>query len=59
MAGDGAGLPPDPITGWAQGAAAVHEMYISYVAGGFTEQQALYLVGQYVRGLAQQTPGSD
>lgn len=27
-------------------AVALHEMYLAYVAAGFTEAQALYLVGQ-------------
>jgi hypothetical protein len=27
----------------------MHEMFLSFLAGGFTEQQALYLVAQIVR----------
>ncbi|MGI5274856.1 hypothetical protein ACQEUU_37385 [Nonomuraea sp. CA-218870] len=38
--------PEDPITQLAAGAAQLHELYASFVAAGFTESQALYLVGQ-------------
>lgn len=38
--------PEDPITQLAVAAASAHEMFTSYVAAGFTEAQALYLVGQ-------------
>lgn len=27
-------------------AVAMHELFMSYLAAGFTEQQALYLIGQ-------------
>jgi hypothetical protein len=40
--------PPDPLTVLAEAAAQLHEMFISYVRAGFTEQQALYLVGQVI-----------
>jgi len=40
--------PEDPITLLAQGAAQCHELYMAYVGAGFTESQALYLVGQLV-----------
>lgn len=38
--------PTDPITLLGEAAAQIHEVFLSYVAAGFTEQQALYLVGQ-------------
>jgi hypothetical protein len=38
--------PQDPITALAAGAAATHEMFLSLVRAGFTEQQALYIIAQ-------------
>lgn len=38
----------DPITQLAEGAASAHELFLAYVAAGFTENQALYLVAQMV-----------
>jgi hypothetical protein len=40
--------PPDPITILGEAAAQLHELYCSYIGAGFTEQQALYLVGQII-----------
>lgn len=40
--------PEDPITQLAQAAASLHELFTAYVAAGFTENQALYLVGQII-----------
>lgn len=40
--------PEDPITQLAQAAASQHELFMAYVAAGFTESQAIYLVGQLV-----------
>lgn len=37
----------------------LHEMFESIVKAGFTEKQALYLVGQAVRGSANPTPADD
>ena len=55
---DGAKLPPDPMTAMAELASNLHEVFIAYVAAGFTEGQAIYLVGQILRGGMQQgTPG--
>lgn len=34
------------LTALMAGAAATHEMFLAYVAAGFTEAQALYLVAQ-------------
>ena len=36
----------DPVTPLAAAAATAHELYLSLVAATFTEQQALYLIGQ-------------
>lgn len=38
--------PDDPITQLAAAAVQLHELYASFVAAGFSESQALYLVGQ-------------
>lgn len=40
--------PNDPITDLAAMAVQLHELYESYLAAGFTEHQALYLVGRMV-----------
>lgn len=46
MADDG---PADPFSELQQAAASLHELFVSYVGAGFTEQQAIYLVGQILR----------
>ena len=33
------------MTQMAENAASIHEVYLSYLGAGFTEPQALYLVG--------------
>jgi hypothetical protein len=45
--------PADPMTDLATGMAAVHEAFKSLTEGGFTEQQALYIVAQVLLGKAQ------
>jgi hypothetical protein len=45
--------PVDPISSIAESAAATHEMFISYVAAGFTEPQALYLIGQMLAAMTR------
>jgi hypothetical protein len=40
--------PQDPMTQLAEGAASTHELFLSYVGAGFSENQALYLVAQFV-----------
>ena len=42
-------MPADPMTPAVEAASGMHEMYLSYVAAGFTAQQALYLTGQMLR----------
>lgn len=37
-------MPADPVTDLAAGAAQLHEAYESFVAAGFTEQQAMQMV---------------
>jgi hypothetical protein len=50
--------PVDPVSPLAELAAAHHELFASYVAAGFTPDQAIYLVGQMVRASASQSPPS-
>lgn len=38
--------PEDPITQLAEAAASLHELFVAYVGAGFTEGQALYLIGR-------------
>lgn len=40
--------PRDPISALGEMAASIHEMFLAYVKAGFTEDQALYLVGQII-----------
>lgn len=40
--------PADPISELLSMTAQLHELYLSYIQGGFTESQALYLIGQQV-----------
>lgn len=54
----GANRMPEPMTQMAEAAAQLHEMFTAYTEAGFTEQQALYLVGQHIRAISQQ-PGTD
>jgi hypothetical protein len=37
-------MPADPISDLAAGAAQLHEAYESFIAAGFTEQQAMQMV---------------
>lgn len=47
--------PADPMTQLGENATMLHELYLSYVAGGFTSWQAMYLVGQFVREVIRNT----
>lgn len=40
--------PLDPLTPVAAIGLITHELFLSFTAAGFTEEQALYLTGQYV-----------
>jgi hypothetical protein len=42
--------PVDPLTELAKAAAQLHELFRAYVDAGFSEQQALYLVGKIMLG---------
>ena len=47
--------PPDPMTVFREAAVQTHELFVTYTEAGFSESQALYLIGQMLRGtMAQQ-----
>lgn len=41
--------PKNPISALLEAAISMHELYVSFVAAGFTEAQALTLVAQTLR----------
>lgn len=45
----GDAIPADPLTPLAETAARAHEVYLAYRAAGFTDRQALYLVGCQIK----------
>lgn len=45
----GDGMPADPVSALAEGAAQLHEVFEAYQDAGFTERQALYLLGQILQ----------
>lgn len=45
------GMPDDPMTELAQGAAQTHELYTAYVKAGFTEAQAMQIICALIAGL--------
>ena len=51
-------IPADPVTLLAANAAALHECHLSYVAAGFTMEQATYLVGVVLAAMMRQSPGA-
>jgi hypothetical protein len=38
-------FPAEPLSALAEAASGLHELFLSYVAAGFTDIQALHLVG--------------
>ena len=44
-------MPPDPFTDMAVMAALLHEAFEAYMGAGFTEAQAIVLVGSMVQQL--------
>lgn len=46
-------MPADPVTSLAEGAAQLHELFVAYLEAGFTERQALYLLGQVIQASAR------
>lgn len=49
--------PEDPITQLAEGAAQLHELFVSYMNAGFTESQALFLIGQMLQASIKNAAG--
>lgn len=49
--------PEDPITLLAEGAAQLHELFLAYIGAGFTEHQALFLIGQMIQASIQGATG--
>ena len=49
--------PQDPIGPMQEAFAQLHETFLVFQQSGFTEQQALYLCGQMMRGAMN--PGMD
>ena len=49
--------PPDPVSPLAAGMAQAHEIYLTLIGSGFTESQALYLLGQILAASATGRPG--
>lgn len=45
---EGQPAPQDPVTVLAEAAASLHELYVTYVASGFTPAHAIYLCGQII-----------
>jgi hypothetical protein len=48
--------PQDPFNSLAAGAAQVHEAYLTFLAAGFTEGQALYLAACVLAGGPKAAP---
>jgi hypothetical protein len=40
--------PKDPMTPLMEGTTTQHEIFMAYIASGFTRKEALYLIGQIV-----------
>ena len=51
-------LPADPVGPMVSNATALHECYLSYVAVGFTIEQATYLTGVILATIMRQSPGA-
>jgi len=43
--------PPDPMSALQEASTQIHEMYISYIDAGFTQHEALYLIGQMIQAM--------
>lgn len=51
-------MPDDPFSGLADMSASIHEWFITLMKGGFTERQALYLIGSII-GTMSSNPKDD
>lgn len=52
-------MPPSPMTALAQRAAEHHELFRSWIAAGFTEQQALQLLCSMLAAAVATAPGNE
>ena len=50
--------PADPLGPLAANAVQLHEVMTSYVAAGFTVEQAVYLTGVVLATILRQSPGA-
>lgn len=55
MADEANEVPPDPVTDLMSASAQQHEMYLAWVAAGFTETQALELLETFITALVQKS----
>ena len=55
---DDAGFPPSPLTSLEQGAAAHHELVLSYEAAGFSRSEAMQIVCTVITALLMKGSGS-
>lgn len=46
-------IPQDPFTQLQEAAASAHEMHLALTTAGFSDAQALYLVGQAIAATIQ------
>jgi hypothetical protein len=52
--------PKDPITPLMEGTTQQHELFMAYIASGFTRKEALYLIGQILTAVVKaQASGND
>ena len=58
MGGEADEAPVDPFTAMAEAATAMHELWKTFVDAGFTEAQALYLVGVVHTANVHKPPGA-
>jgi hypothetical protein len=56
---DGATLPVDPMSALAEAATSLHELFVSYCRGGFTQDQSMQLIVAIVQQAMRQPPPED
>jgi hypothetical protein len=42
-------MPDEPLTTFGEGVVQMHEMFLALIAGGFTEDQAIRFLVQWVK----------
>lgn len=52
-------IPPDPFTMMADAAVALHTLFVSYIAAGFSQDQALKLIAYTMAAQASLSPPTD